>query len=143
MSKRPKGKDLLSRIPSNNESVIPRLGLGDKLLVLSTQILNAARESGKRVDEVEKLVLYYVALNPRLTSARQIRQLAFRCIERMLLGEDRVKYDYLFDAGDPENKEFWIRTQPGNANLVNAFVSLTDGDDQQKAKANTYSRKSQ
>jgi TolB-like protein len=135
ISKRPKGSDLLSRIARGNEFVVPQLGLGDKLLVLATQILGAARESGKRVNEVEKLVLYYVALNPQLTSARQIRQLAVRCVERMPPGEERVKYDYLFDAGDPENKEFWIKAQPRNKGLVNAFVSFSGLDQLQGARA--------
>jgi TolB-like protein/Flp pilus assembly protein TadD len=126
IAKRPKGTDLLSRIPSGNECVIPKLGLGDKLLVASTQFLRAASESGRRIDEVEKLVLYYVAINPRLTSARQIRELAVRCIERIPQGEDRIKYDYLFNAGDPENKDFWIRAQPHKNHLANVFVSLRD-----------------
>ena len=109
MAKRPKGVDLLSRIPSRNESEIPGLALGDRLLVASTQFLRASSEKGRQTDEVEKLVLYYIALNPKLKSARQIRDLAIHCIERMPSGEERIKFDYLFDAGDPENKEFWIR----------------------------------
>jgi len=134
VSKRPKGSDLLSRIPKGNEFVVPQLGLGDKLLVFATQILSAARDSGKRVEEMEKLVLYYVALNANLTSARQIRQLAVRCVERMPPGEDRVKYDYLFDAGDPENKELWVKAQPRNEGLVNAFVSFSGVDQRQGAR---------
>jgi hypothetical protein len=125
IAKRLKGIDLLSRIPPGNEFVIEGLGLGDRLLVVSTQFLSAAREYGRQIDEVEKLVLYYVALNPKLKSARQIRQLAVRCIERMPIGEERVKFDYLFDAGDPENKEFWIRTGPLRNEFVNTFVSVT------------------
>jgi TolB-like protein/Flp pilus assembly protein TadD len=135
ISKRPKGSDLLSRIARGNEFVVPQLALGDKLLVLATQILTAARQSGKRVNEVEKLVLYYVALDAKLTSARQIRQLAVRCVERMPPGEDRVKYDHLFDAGDPENKEFWIKAQPVNDGLVNKFVSFSGVEQPQGAKA--------
>ena len=60
ITKRPKGTDLLSRIPPGNEFVIEGLGLGDRLLVVSTQFLNAAVEHERRIDEVEKLVLYYV-----------------------------------------------------------------------------------
>ena len=107
IAKRPKGVDLLSRIPSRNEASIPGLALGDRLLVASTQFLQASNEKGRQTDEVEKLVLYYIALNPKLNSARQIRDLAIHCIERMPSGEERIKFDYLFDAGDPENKEFW------------------------------------
>ncbi len=124
--KRPKGIDLLSRIPPGNEFVIEGLGLGDRLLVVSTQFLSAAREHDRKIDEVEKLVLYYVALNPKLKSARQIRQLAVRCIERMPVGEERIKFDHLFDAGDPENKEFWTRTGSLRSEFVNTFVRLED-----------------
>ncbi len=126
MDQRPKGVDLLSRIPSRNESEIPGLALGDKLLVAATQFLRASNEKGRRTDEVEKLVLYYIALNPRLKSARQIRDLAIHCIERMPSGEERIKFDYLFDAGDPENKEFWNSASPMRNELVNTFVRLED-----------------
>jgi len=124
--KRPKGTDLLSRIPPGNEFVIEGLNLGDRLLVVSTQFLSAAKEYGRQIDEVEKLVLYYVALNPKLKSARQIRQLAVRCIERMPAGEERIKFDHLFDPGDPENKEFWHRAGPLRSEFVNSFVRLED-----------------
>jgi len=133
MARRPKGTDLLSRIPNGNESIIPGLGIGDKLLVASAQFLRAAEEMGRTVDEVEKLVLYYVALNPQISSARQIRDLAVRCIERMPPGEERIKYDYLFSAGDPENKIFWVRAQSEERYLANHFVSIKS-DDQRAAK---------
>ena len=122
--KRLKGTDLLSRIPPRNEFVIEGLGLGDRLLVASSQFLNVARDAGRNIDEVEKMVLYYVTSNSRLKSARQIRQLAVRCIERMPLGEERIKFDYLFDAGDPENKEFWIKTGELRNEFVGTFIKL-------------------
>lgn len=128
MLKRPKGTDLLSRIPPGNEFEIEGLGLGDRLLVVSTQFLDAARDEGKEIHEVEKLVLYYVALNPRLKSARNIRQLAARCLERIPPGEDRIRYDHLFDPGDRENKEFWNRAGPQRNEFVDVFVSLSEND---------------
>ncbi len=138
--KRPKGIDLLSRIPPGNEFVIEGLGLGDRLLVVSTQFLSAAKEYGRNIDEVEKLVLYYVALNPKLKSARQIRQLAVRCIERMPSGEEQIKFDYLFDAGNPENKEFWHRAGVLRSEFVNTFVRLED--DQVVLKPSTVKQES-
>ncbi len=126
--KRPKGVDLLSRISPRNEFVIEALGLGDKLLVVSSQFSNAAREHDRRINEIEKLVLFYVALNPSLASARKIRQFAEMCIDRIPKGEDRVKYDHLFDPGDPENKEFWFKASHARNELVNAFVSLEESD---------------
>ncbi len=138
--KRPKGSDLLSRIPPGNEFVIEGLGLGDRLLVVSTQFLNAAKDSGRNVNEVEKMVLYYVASNPRLKSARQIRQLAVRCIERMPAGEERIKFDYLFDAGDPENKEFWVKTGELRNEFVRTFVRLEAEEGGQKGSTTQHKR---
>lgn len=126
IARRTKGIDLLSRIPPGNEFVIEGLGLGDRLLVVSAQFLNAAKEYDRQINEVEKLVLYYVALNPKLKSARQIRQLAIRCIERMPSGEDRIRYDHLFDPGDPENKDFWNSASALRNELANSFVRLED-----------------
>jgi hypothetical protein len=87
-----------------------------------------ARDEGREIREVEKLVLNYVALNPQLKSARNIRQLAVRCMERFPPGEDRVRYDHLFDPGEPENKEFWIKIGPYRNELVNVFVALNESD---------------
>ena len=56
--------------------------------------------------ELKSLCIYYIALNPKLNSARQIRDLAIHCLERMPAGEERIKFDYLFDAGDPRDKDF-------------------------------------
>jgi pimeloyl-ACP methyl ester carboxylesterase len=123
---RPKGADLLSRIPAGNEYEIPPLGLGDRVLVILSQFRQAGREVGREVKEVEKLSLYYVALNSRLANARQLRELAVRAVERLPTGEDRIKYDHLFGAGDPENKAFWMQSLPATAELANRFVALED-----------------
>ena len=124
IASRPKGADLLSRIPAENEYAIPPLILGDRLLVVLSQFRNAGQESGREIREVEKLGLYYIALNSRLSDARQLRELAVRAIERMPVEEDRVKYDHLFGAGDPENKAFWMKTLPETEELANRFVTI-------------------
>ena len=123
---RPKGADLLSRIPAGNEFEIPPLNLGDRVLVVLSQFRQAGRELGREVKEVEKLSLYYVALNSRLANARQLHELAVRAIERLPTAEDRIKYDHLFGAGDPENKAFWMQSLPAAADLANRFVTLED-----------------
>jgi pimeloyl-ACP methyl ester carboxylesterase len=126
IASRPKGADLLTRIPAGNEYEIPPMNLGDRLLVVLSQFKQAGREVGREVKEVEKLGLYYVALNSLLANARQLRELAVRTIERLPNGEDRVKYDHLFGAGDPENKAFWMQSLPAAAELANRFVTLED-----------------
>jgi len=123
---RPKGDDLLSRIPAGNEYEIPPMDLGDRLLVVLSQFRQAGQEMSREVLAVEKLGLYYIALNSRLANARQLRELAVRAIERLPTGEDRVKYDHLFGAGDPENKAFWMQSLPAAADLANRFVALED-----------------
>lgn len=126
IASRPKGADLLTRIPAGNEYEIPPMNLGDRVLVVLSQFRQAGREVGREVKEVEKLSLYYVALNSRLSNARQLRELAVRAIERLSTSEDRVKYDHLFGAGDPENKAFWMQSLPAAAELANRFVTLED-----------------
>ena len=126
IASRPKGADLLTRIPAGNEYEIPSMNLGDRVLVVLSQFRQAGGEIGREIKEVEKLGLYYVALNSRLANARQLRELAVRAIERLPTSEDRVKYDHLFGAGDPENKAFWMQSLPAAAELANRFVTLED-----------------
>ena len=121
---RPKGADLLSRIPAGNEYEIPPMKVGDRVLVVLSQLRQAGQEVSREINAVEKLGLYYIALNSRLTNARQLRELAVRAIERLPTGEDRVKYDHLFGAGDPENKAFWMESLPAAGDLANKFVML-------------------
>ncbi|HKX18799.1 MAG TPA: tetratricopeptide repeat protein [bacterium] len=121
---RPKGTDLLSRIPTGHEHVIGPMSLGDRLLIVLSQLRQAGQETGRDVRAIEKLGLYYVALNPRLANARQLREFAVRAVERVPKTDDRVKYDHLFVPGDPENKTFWAQASPVAERLVNAFVVL-------------------
>jgi hypothetical protein len=126
MAARPKGPDLLSRIPSGNEYEIMPLSVGDRILVVLSQFREVGKEFNREISSVEKLGLYYVALNPRLANARQLREFAVRAIERVPSNDDRVKYDHLFSAGDPENKAFWLQAQPSALGLVNSFAMLRD-----------------
>jgi pimeloyl-ACP methyl ester carboxylesterase len=123
---RPKGPDLLSRIPAGNEYEIMPLTIGDRILVVLSQFRDVGKEFNREISSVEKLGLYYVALNPRLANARQLREFAVRAIDRVPPNDDRVKYDHLFSAGDPENKAFWLQAQPTAAGLANTFAMLRD-----------------
>ncbi len=126
MAARPKGPDLLSRIPAGNEYEIAPLTIGDRILVVLSQFREVGREFNREINSVEKLGLYYVALNPRLANARQLREFSVRAIEQVPPNDDRVKYDHLFSAGDPENKAFWVQAQPTAADLMNSFTMLRD-----------------
>jgi predicted AAA+ superfamily ATPase len=126
IKQRPKGTDLLSRIPIENQFVIDPMTFGDRLLVVLSQFLNAGREYGREICAVEKLGLYYVVLNSNLVNARQIREFAVRAVQRVPPGEDRLKYDNLFVAGDPENKRFWLEVNAVANDLINKYVSIED-----------------
>jgi hypothetical protein len=126
IASRPKGPDILSRVPTDNEYSIPPMGVGDRLLVVLSQFRQAGKQMGHEVREVEKLGLYYVALNPRLSNARQLREFAVRCAERVLPGDDRLKYDSLFRPGDLENKLFWTQALQSAGALVDSFLLIED-----------------
>ena len=124
MAARPKGKDVLSRVPTQNESTIPAMTFGDRVLVVLGQFCRAAREIGRELRSVEKLALYYSAVNPRLANVRQLREFAVRAAARIPAADDRIKYDHLFEAGDPENKRFYMELVPMAGELVNSFIDV-------------------
>jgi hypothetical protein len=124
MGRSPKGSDLLSRVPRGNEFQIPPLTLEDKILLTLGSLKRAGTEAGKSVSEVEKLAIYYVIMQPELDSPRQLRELAIRSVERMPVGEDRVKYDNLFTGGDESSKLFWMHAKSVAPKLINSFTRI-------------------
>ncbi|HZY70484.1 MAG TPA: tetratricopeptide repeat protein [Thermoplasmata archaeon] len=121
---RPKGPDLLSRIPRGNEFSVPPLGPGDKLLVATSQLREAAASEGRAIREIEKFALLYLASKPELQSARQLRAMAAEGARRVPFGEDRFRYDHLFAPGDAENKRFWYEREEVRRRLVDVFVPI-------------------
>jgi hypothetical protein len=81
-----KGKDLLSRIPAENRIVIPPMSFGDRVLIVLSQFAQAGHELGHEINFVEKLCLYYVAPNERLSNARQLHEFAVWAVERVPRG---------------------------------------------------------
>jgi TolB-like protein len=130
---RPKGRDLLSRVPEANEWEISPMDAGDRMLVALSQMLNAAAELGRPLAAVEKLALHYVAVAPHLGNARQLREFAVRAVERGSATNDRLRYDDLFDSGDPENKRFWVSVMPAAEPLENSFVQVESQNERQAA----------
>jgi hypothetical protein len=126
MRVRPKGQDVISRIPAENQIVIPPMSFGDRILIVLSQFVQAGHELGYNIQYVEKLGLYYVALNDRLSNARQLREFAIRAVERVPRGDDRIKFDNLFVPGDPENKRFWQEVSSVAQELVNSYVIVED-----------------
>jgi predicted ATPase/class 3 adenylate cyclase len=126
MSSRPKGSDVISRIPHGNVHSISPLGIGDRVLVAVSQLRAAAAEAGHTLSAVEKMALFYIAIDSRLGSPRQLRELCARAAERLLPGEERLRYDHLFSPGNPENKAFWNQWQAHHRALVGRFVDVSD-----------------
>lgn len=126
IASRPKGTDLLSRIPGGNEVEIPPMSIGDRVLVGLSQFRAAGREAGRDIQAVEKMALYYVAVSHRLANVRQLREFAVSAVERVPPGEDRVRFDHLFSPGDPENKAFWMQAAQVAGELSNRFVALEE-----------------
>jgi predicted ATPase len=123
---RPKGTDVLSRVPEANGWQIAPMDAGDRILVALSQMLNAASELDRSVSGVEKLALHYLAAAPHLANARQLREFAVRAVERGAASSDRIRYDDLFDSGDPENKSYWTSVMPQAQALANSFVHLRE-----------------
>jgi TolB-like protein/pimeloyl-ACP methyl ester carboxylesterase/KaiC/GvpD/RAD55 family RecA-like ATPase/Tfp pilus assembly protein PilF len=121
---RTKGQDVLSRIPAGSEYSMPGMTELDNVLVFLSALGESAPRLGKRVEEIEKFGLYYVATSPQLANARRIREFSIRCAERIPRGEGRLKYDNMFDAGDPANKEFWVSQSNRVPKLVNSFLRV-------------------
>ena len=121
---RPKGQDLLSRIPADNEVVVPPMGIGDQIVVALSQFRQIGSEIGREINVVEKIALYYVALDPRLANARQLREFVARAVERVPAGDDRLRYDHLFNPGDPQNKRFWLEASTREGELEDRWVEL-------------------
>jgi TolB-like protein/Tfp pilus assembly protein PilF len=134
---RPKGRDLLSRVPTTSEYQVSPLGVGDRVLVAATQFLEAAEEEGRPIRDVEKLALYFVATNPTFASARQLRALADQTARRIPLGETRLRFDHLFRPGDPENKEFWTRATAEVAGLSGAYIRVLSAPRDPSARSAT------
>jgi predicted ATPase/class 3 adenylate cyclase len=124
MSERPKGPDLLSRIPHDNVRTIALLDIGDRIVVAVAQFCAAAADAGRRLSTVERMALFYISVDDRLGSPRQLRELCVRAVERLLPGEDRLRYDHLFGPGNPENKAFWMQWQAHHGELANRFVDI-------------------
>lgn len=125
---RPKGADVLSRVPDANAWEISPMDAGDRILVALSQMLGAADELNRRLTEVEKLARYYVASAEHLANARQLREFAVRAVARGSQSNDRIRYDDLFDSGDPENKRFWVGAMPGAQALENSFIHIRAHD---------------
>jgi TolB-like protein/Tfp pilus assembly protein PilF len=124
MAARPKGADLLSRIPTGSRWTVPAMTGEDRVLVAVGNLTQEGSDGGPAIREVEKLALFFLARTPSLANPRQLRDFLERGLHRLPPGEDRIRFDHLFDPGDPESKEFWVRARTESPELIDRFVRV-------------------
>jgi hypothetical protein len=123
---RPRGIDLVDRIPEANRFEIPVLVENDRILVFAQQILLAATKKQQNVSEIDRLALYYVLKSEALITPRQIEELAKQSIARMDASDGRLQYDHLFRIGDRERMDFWTKNMQVATNFSGTFVQLSN-----------------
>jgi len=124
MLARKKGPDLLDRIPTDRRFEVPAMCIEDKAVVFASNAREAARSRGQTVTQIEKFALFFILVAPEFNSPRQLRDLAYSAVGRMVATDDRMHYDNLFAVGERRNQQFWGE-HPGAANeLANLYVGV-------------------
>jgi len=121
---RPKGKDLLDRVPNDHRFIIPALDDMDKTVLFITHVIEAAKTRGSSIDNVEKLALYFIISNEQLRTPRQIRDLAHAAVQRIPSGESRLRYSDIFDRSDKTVHKFWIEHEQIADSFSELFVTI-------------------
>ena len=75
-------------------------------------------------NKIEKLALFYILVSPQYFGMRQIEQLLKSAVTKIDYGEDRMKYNHLFDYDDPVNKKFWLQANMLDSKLFTSFVHI-------------------
>jgi predicted ATPase len=124
IASRPKGAQLLSHIPHANLPTIPAMGIGDRVLAAASQLREAA-EASQRISEVEKMALFYVAVDPRLGHPRPLRELCVRAAGRLLPGEERLRMTICSARATPRTRPSGCNGRPTIAPSSVASSALT------------------
>ena len=124
IASRPKGADLLDRVPVNQRFEIPGPALEDKAVIVASHVEDAGRLRGEPVEELERLALYYALTDPSLTTPRQLRDLAVAAVQNLPPGEKRLRYDDLFYRGDGRSHQFWTSHRVAAEELSGLYVHL-------------------
>jgi hypothetical protein len=121
IEKRPKGLDLLSRIPQNLRFAIPPLDIEDRAVVFASSVGRAAAEKGVRISEVEKFAIYFLLMSNELSSARELRSIAYAAVNR-IGGTSRLHFDDLFENGDHGKHDFWSEHKDVAKRLADQWI---------------------
>jgi hypothetical protein len=127
MRSRPKGSDLLDRVPEDRRFEIPKLAAGDRLVVFAKQILLAAAARKQEVQYIDRLALYFVLAGAEnLGTPRQLAELAKAAVGRMDAADPRLLYDHLFRDGDSNRMSFYGQHIDVATSLQNMCVPLNN-----------------
>jgi len=124
MLARKKGPDLLDRVPIDRRFEIPAMCIEDKAVVFGSNLREAAKNRGQAVKYIEKFGLFFILSQSEFNSPRQLRDLAYSAVGRMVTTDDRVHYDNLFPVGERRNQQFWGEHQGAANELANLYVTL-------------------
>jgi len=119
---RPKGPDLLDRIPDDRRFEIPALCREDRAAIFATNVGKAAATRRMRISQIEKLAVYYVVVSEN--SSRQLRDLAYSAVSRLKAADDRVCFDDLFRRGEQSSHTFCSAHQLAVERLANRWVEI-------------------
>lgn len=126
IERRDKGVDLIDRIPVASRFEIPPLTPEDRLVVVASQVVDAAKKRGHSIAEIERLALFYSLVTPEIQTARQLRELAVAAVQRVGSSEQKLRYDDLFAKGDRRNQQFWTRHQDAAEALGDLFAAIEE-----------------
>jgi hypothetical protein len=123
MKARFKGQDLLDRVPAQDHFDIPPMSVGDRIIVVATQIGVAARAHAVKVDGIDKFAVYF-ALSERFQTPRQISQLISPAVGRMPREESVLHYTDLFVRKDVRAQDFWAANKAAADALKETHLDL-------------------
>jgi SAM-dependent methyltransferase len=125
-SSKEKGPDIIHRIPSGNRLVIPPLTMGDRLVIVLSQLRAIAKEMGKEIVSAEKLALFYILSNADLADAHQLKDIVERSLGRLPESSNRLSYDALFEVENFIKYEFREGEPEAKEKLAGEFLYITD-----------------
>lgn len=123
---RSRGADMVDRIPEASRFEIPAAHDEDRLIIFAKQTMLAASARREPLQEIERLVLYYVLNSETLSSPRQLTEFAKAAVGRMDSGDGRLLYDHLFRSGDRQRMEFWSKNAERATQLQGSFVWVSE-----------------
>lgn len=105
----PKGPDVLSRV--STRFAIPPLSLGDRLLIVLSQLRRRARETNRQLLGAEKVAVMYILCRQDMVVATQLRDFVGRAFGRMKSGEDVLTLGHLFEYTEYSLLEQFMATR--------------------------------